>query len=204
MQDFFQKNFECACFAKTHFGGDNLDFLTVKEVAELKGCSERYIQNCISKGKLEAIQDVCGQNNCMQYKIPVSALSDELKGKYYKEKQRELGLQPELKEEPLKQSSKAVKKPVKRPDEFTESERGQIALWCGILDEWQTVRSRFKNKTEADPLFCAKVKLEHPELEKSPDVLYRKYKAYRNNDLQGLVENRGGWNKGRSRIDDTV
>lgn len=181
-----------------------MDFLTVKEVAELKGCSERYIQNCISKGKLEAIQDVCGQNNCMQYKIPVSALSDELKGKYYKEKQREMGLQPELKEEPLKQSSKAVKKPLKRPDEFTESERGQIAVWCGILDEWQTVRSRFKNKTEADPLFCAKVKLEHPELEISPDVLYRKYKAYRNNDLQGLVENRGGWNKGRSRIDDTV
>lgn len=107
-------------FCGTHFGGDNLDFLTVKEVAELKGCSERYIQNCISKGKIEAKAELNSKGKT-KFLVPVSALPDELKGKYYKEKQRELGLQPELKEEPLKQPSKAVKKPVKRPDEFTES-----------------------------------------------------------------------------------
>ena len=182
-----------------------MDYLTVKQVAELKGCSERYIQRIVQNGKLEAIQELNPDNNCMQYKIPVSALPEELKARYYKRKQQELGLQPELKE-PLEQRSKGIKKPVvkKRLDEFTETEREQIALWCGILKEWQAARSKFKNKTEADPLFCGKVKLENPDIDISPDILYRKYKAYRNNDFQGLVENRGGWNKGMTSMDDTI
>ena len=185
-----------------------MDYLTVKEVAELKGCTERYIQRIVQNGKLEAIQELNSDNNCMQYKIPVSALPEELKARYYKRKQQELGLQPELKEPktPLEQHSKSVQKPVqkKRLDEFTNAEREQIALWCEILKEWQAARSKFKRKTDADPLFCGKVKLEHPDIDISPDILYRKYKAYRNNDFQGLVENRGGWNKGKCSIDDTV
>ena len=148
-----------------------MDYLTVKQVAELKGCSERYIQRIVQNGKLEAIQELNPDNNCMQYKIPVSALPEELKARYYKRKQQELGLQPELKE-PLEQRSKGIKKPVvkKRLDEFTETEREQIALWCGILKEWQAARSKFKNKTEADPLFCGKVKLENPDIDISPDA----------------------------------
>lgn len=185
-----------------------MDYLTVKEVAELKECSVQYIQKLVKAEKLEAIQELNPDNNCMQYKIPVSALPKELKARYYKKKQQELGLQPELKEPktPLEQHSKSVQKPVqkKRLDEFTNAEREQIALWCGILKEWQAARSKFKRKTDADPLFCGKVKLEHPDIDISPDILYRKYKAYRNNDFQGLVENRGGWNKGKCSIDDTV
>ena len=75
-----------------------MEYLSVKEVAVLKGCTERYIQNCISKGKLEAKMEVCTQNNCMQYKIPISVLPDDIRAKYNKQKQQELGLQPELKE----------------------------------------------------------------------------------------------------------
>ncbi len=182
-----------------------MDYLTVKEVAELKGCSERYVQNCVSKGKLEAKEELNSKGKA-KFLVPVSALPEELKARYYKQKQQELGLQPELKETPLERHSKAAKKPVqkKRLDEFTEAEREQIALWCSILKEWQAARSKFKNKTEADPLFCGKVKLEHPDIDISPDILYRKYRAYRNNDFQGLVENRGGWNKGKCSIDDTV
>lgn len=182
-----------------------MEFLTVKELAALKGCSVRYIKRIAQEGKLEAIQELNPDNNCMQYKIPVSALPDDLKEKYYRQKQAELGLQPELKE-PLEEHSKTVRKPVqeKKLDEFTEAEREQIAFWCEILKEWQAARSKFKRKTDADQPFCGKVKLEHPEIEISPETLYRKYNAYINNDLQGLVENRGGWNKGRSSIDDTA
>ena len=31
-------------------------YLTVKQLAEIKGCTERYIRNCITKEKMEAIQ----------------------------------------------------------------------------------------------------------------------------------------------------
>ena len=186
-----------------------MEYLTVKEVAELKGCTARYIKRIVQEGKLEAIQELNPDNNCMQYKIPVSALPDDIKAKYNKQKQRELGLQPELKEQSsetaLKQRSNTIKTPVpqKRLDEFTESEREEIAMWCDLLKEWQAARVKFKRKTEADPLFCAKVKLERG-IDISPDILYRKYRAYCENDYSGIVDKRGGWNKGKSCIDDTV
>lgn len=182
-----------------------MEYLTVKEVAELKGCSERYIQNCISKGKLEAKEELNSKGKTKFY-IPVSALPEEIKTRYYKQKQQEIGLLPELKKEPLEQRSKAVKKPVvkKNLDEYTAVQREEIAFWCDTLKEWQAARSKFKNKTEADPLFCAKVKLEHPDIDISPDILYRKYAAYRENDLDGLVDKRGGWNKDKCSIDPEV
>ena len=155
-----------------------MDYLTINEVAELKECSIRYVNKLIQNNKLKAKTELNDKNR-PKYLIPVSALPEELKQKYYRQKQAELGLQPELKE-PLEQDSKPVRKPVqkKRLDEFTEAEREQIALWVEILKEWQAARSKFKRKTEADPLFCGKIKLEHPDIDISPDILYRKYKAY--------------------------
>ena len=58
-----------------------MDYLSVKEVAELKGCSVRYIQKRVSEQKLEAVIEY--NNNCMQYMIPVSALPEELQQRYY-------------------------------------------------------------------------------------------------------------------------
>lgn len=48
------------------------------------------------------------------------------------------------------------------------------------------------------------MKLERPELSISVDSLYRKYNAYRNNNLDGLIDKRGGWNKGVSTVPDPV
>ena len=184
-----------------------MEYLSVKEIAELKGCSERYVKKTIQDGKLEAEQTV-NEKNRPKYLIPITALPEELRSKYYKQKRTELGLMPELKDSKaeLKEQSKAVKKPIKqkRLDEFTEDERSQIALWCSILKEWQIIRSKYKNKTEVDPLFCSKVKLEYPAIDVSVDILYRKYKAYINNDLDGLVDHRGGWNKGNCSIEPEV
>ena len=59
-----------------------MEYLTVKEVAELKGCSERYIQNCISKGKLESKSELNAKGK-EKYLIPVSALPRELQSRYY-------------------------------------------------------------------------------------------------------------------------
>ncbi len=181
-----------------------MEYITTVQFAELKGCSVQYARRFFKECP-ETIVENNPTNNRPQSLMPVSALSEELKDKYYKRKREELGLQPELKEA-LEKPSKAVKKPVakKRLDEFTEEEREQIALWSGLLRDWQAARAKFKNKTEADPLFCAKVKLDNPDIDISPDILYRKYKAYRENDFEGMVDKRGGWNKGRCSINDTV
>lgn len=175
-----------------------MDLLTVKEVAELKGCSEQYIRRIIKEGKLEAEEDNDPKNNIKQYLVPVSALPEELQKKYYaKIKSDAVPIVPELKE-PKKTKKKLIEK--KAFDAFSASEREEITLWSEILKEWQEVRNRYKSKTEADPLFVASMKLKYPDLSISEDILYRKYAAYKEGDLEGLLDKRGGWNRGKSSI----
>ncbi|EYE88294.1 hypothetical protein Q428_08825 [Fervidicella metallireducens AeB] len=175
-----------------------MDLLTVKEVAELKGCTERYIRKIIKDGKLEAQEDSDPKNNIKQYLVPVSALPEELQKKYYaKIKSDAVPIVPELKE-PKKTKKKLIEK--KAFDAFSASEREEITLWSEILKEWQEVRNRYKSKTEADPLFVASMKLKYPDLSISEDILYRKYAAYKEGDLEGLLDKRGGWNRGKSSI----
>ena len=103
-----------------------MDFLTVKEYAELKECSERYVKRLCKEGKIPSEQRPHPQNKKLCYMIPVSALSEELKIKYYKNLKSGVKLAPELNESPvLKSSKKTVKK---RLEEYTESERNEIAL----------------------------------------------------------------------------
>lgn len=44
------------------------------------------------------------------------------------------------------------------------------------------------------------MQLEHPEIDISTDILYRKYAAFKNGDIEGLIDKRGGWNKGHTDI----
>ena len=172
-----------------------MDLLTVKEVAELKGCYFTYVQRLIQSGKLAA-ETVTNEKNRKMYMVPVSALPEELQEKYYRQQRIASGLEPEL-----KTAKKERKNTVLKPFEaFSEDERKEILLWQDILREWQIVRERYDRKTEADALFVAKCKLEHPEISISEDILYRKHAANKHGDLEGLVDNRGGWNKGMSTI----
>ena len=41
-----------------------MDYLSVKEVAELKGCSVQYIKKIAHDGKIEAVRELNPQNNC--------------------------------------------------------------------------------------------------------------------------------------------
>ena len=180
-----------------------MDYLTVKDVAELKGCIPQYIRRLINQNKLEAKQEINPQNNQPQYLIPVSALPADLQAKYYNKICKDAGLAPELNETEtgIKQHKNTVKKAF---EDYSEAERAEINLWIDILKEWQDIRAQHKKKTEVDPLFVAKMKLERPELSISVDILYRKYNAYRNNNLDGLIDKRGGWNKGASTVPDPV
>ena len=176
-----------------------MDCLKVAEVAALKGCTERYIRKQIYNNKLNAIELSEASNNRKEYGIPIDTLPENLKSKYYARKRSELGLQPENKT--IKSANKKTLKTIKKPlEEFTEEERGQIAFWTDILKEWLRVRDASEHKVETDKLFIAKFKLEHPDITISEDILYRKYNAYRKNDLETLISKRGGWNKGNTGI----
>lgn len=39
-----------------------MEYFTVKEVAELKGCSVRYIKRIAHEGKLEAVKEISAAN----------------------------------------------------------------------------------------------------------------------------------------------
>ena len=65
-------------------------------------------------------------------------------------------------------------------------------------------RSERKDKTEFNKLFVAHQKYLNPDLEISTDILYRKYSEYKNKCYSDLVDGRGGWNRGNSKLDDGI
>lgn len=182
-----------------------MDYLTVKETAELKGCSERYIKQICKDGKIQSELQPHPQNKQPCYMIPVSALSEDLQEKYYRRKRTEAGILPEKtdseseEKSAFKYCSKGIKKAF---EEFTEAERTEIKLWTDLLTQWQSERSERKNKTEFDKLFVAHQKYLNPDLKISTDILYRKYSAYKNECYAELVDSRGGWNRGKSKLND--
>lgn len=189
-----------------------MEYLTVKEVADLKGCSLRYIQNCISKNKLEAVQELNPQNNCMQYKIPVAALPEELQQKYYGSLNIRVAPAAECipaiaESKPLPSVRKASKPRVKRDmGSFSANERKIIAFWCETLREWRVRRKGYDSLEEGDMVFIAETKrlkkefLASHNIKISRDILYRKYKYFKDEDYAGLAELRGGYNRGKNSI----
>ena len=181
-----------------------MEYLTVKELAELKGCSERYAQQLCKTGKVECIKEITSKNR-IKFLIPVSTLSEELQSKYYKQKRTEAGIMPEKteSEEPKEPSMKYRSKGVKRSfDSFSAEEREAIGFWIDLLNEWQAERSKRKDKTEFDKIFAAHQKYVNADINISPDILYRKYSAYKNECYEELIDKRGGWNKGKSKLSD--
>lgn len=183
-----------------------MEYLTLKEVAELKGCSWQNIQRLVKNDKIESIQEMSSKGR-LKYMIPVTALSDDLQARYYKRKRTETGIVPEQteseSEKPTKTDRKYGSKGIKRPFEsFSETEREQIRFWIDLLEQWQAKRAKRKDKTEFDKLFIAHQKYLHDDLSISTTILYRKYAAYKNECYEELLDNRGGWNRGSSKIEE--
>lgn len=186
-----------------------MDYLTVKELVELKNCSAQYIKKLCKDGTIQAEVKPHPQNKQPCYMIPIASLSEELQAKYYKQKRTETGIMPETveSEQPVKESGlKYRSKGSKRAfDSFTAEEREIIRFWIDLLNEWQAERSKRKNKTEFDKIFVAHQKYINADINISPDILYRKYSAYKNECYEELIDKRGGWNKGKSKLaDDSV
>ncbi|MCM1525520.1 MAG: Mu transposase C-terminal domain-containing protein [Ruminococcus sp.] len=187
-----------------------MEYLTIKEAAELKGCSVQYMQKIAYEGKLEAVKEVNHNNNCVQYKIAVSSLPENLQQKYYGSLNAavipdETSLAVSA---PAQPTEKKTPKPREKRDigSFTEKEREIIGFWCEILSEWRIKRKGYESLEEGDMVFIAETKRLRKEfltahgITLSRDIMYRKYKFFKDNDLAGLAEQRGGHNRGKNSI----
>lgn len=168
-----------------------METLTIKELAELEGCSRQNIQKKVSNRIYKTVI-VKNSRNKDIHAIPLSELSDELQRKYYEKK----GI---LKTEIQVKNADILEK-------LTAEEREECVLWERILKEWRVYRERpyFKSKAKADEMFIERVRDELPNINISEDILFRKYKRLVNGDLKGLIDNRGKAKKGHTKIDENV
>ena len=165
------------------------DYLTVKQVAQLKGCSEQYVRLLVSQDKLEHEEDAQPGNHIKQWLIPVSTLDARLQAKYYGRTKPKKPL--ELPEE---------KKPL---DAYSAEERRQIDGWINILKDW--IMARYgQDRQTADAAFIARMAKDRPDLRLSEDILYRHWRAWRDHDYDALVDKRGKARKGHSAINETI
>lgn len=171
--------------------------LTAKQVSELKGCSYRYIKRIIQEGKLSAVETV-NEKNRKTYLVPLDALDEELQHKWYQI----------MKENPPEDITKLSESEQENAaaDTFSEEERKEIDFWIDLVSRWQEYRKMpgVTSMADVDQKFVTFCSLEYPDRRISIDTLYRKWKAVKENDLKGLVDQRGKWRKGKSSIDETV
>ena len=170
--------------------------LTAKQVAEVRGCSYQYIKRIIKDGKLEA-KEIVNDKNRKTYLVPLDVLDEELQQKWYRM----------VSEKPPEGVSPEEKAPEKENvDNYSEAERREIDFWIGLVGQWQEYRMKpeVTRKAEVDEKFVAFCELEYPDRQISVDILYRKWKAVKEDNLSGLIDRRGKWKKGTSSIDDTV
>lgn len=171
--------------------------LTAKQVSELKGCSYRYIKRIIQEGKLSAVETV-NEKNRKTYLVPLDALDEELQHKWYQM----------MKENPPEDITKlsSFEQENATVDTFSEEERKEIDFWIDLVSRWQEYRKMpgVTSMADVDQKFVTFCSLEYPDRRISIDTLYRKWKAVKENDLKGLVDQRGKWRKGKSSIDETV
>lgn len=168
-----------------------MEMLSVKQVAELKGCGERNIKKLVLQNKL-AFEVSQNDRNRKKYLIPLTALDIKLQAKYHKQQSAAVA--------PISiASTKVEAKPL---DRYSAEERKEIAFWIDTVEKWLEYRNKptVTSKAEVDKNYVAMLKLENPELSISVDTLYRRLNAYKSDDLDGLIDSRGKWKKGQSRV----
>lgn len=168
--------------------------LTAKQVAEVKGCSERYIQQSVKRGTLRGIETVNSRNRKI-YQIPLESLPEELQQRWY-----------QMQKEQILEGDGLIEQKPEPTDQFSEAERKEMDFWMELVRKWLEYRSMAPSgsKAEVDKKFVAWCSLEYPERNISLDILYRKWKAVREDDMSGLIDKRGKWRKGASAINETV
>lgn len=168
-----------------------METLTVVEYADIRNCTVRNIRKLISSGKIKAIETLNNKNKKM-FLIPFDQLEEQEKIKVYEKRG-------------IIQTEQTIED-ASQLEEMTAEERDECAFWERTLKEWQLMRNNpaVKSKVKADELFVTKMKLEHPDLNISNDILYRKYKCLKEGNLKGLIDKRGKAKKGFTKIDEWI
>jgi len=176
--------------------------LTPIEVADLKGCSLRYVQSLASSGKIKARTiEVKGRGTATQeYRIPLSALDQNLQIKYKRRQKQAKKSTLEIVKPNTNPASEA--EPEALPIDFealTAEERKQITFWKGIIAEWDTFRATSSlPKGETDIQFESfintKLANNHLHINISVKTLHRKRKALYSQGEAALLDKRGKHN----------
>lgn len=173
--------------------------LTTREVAELCNKHESTIRRWAEIGKIPS-EKILNEFNSPEYIFNLDSLAEVKPGlvkKYYDQ------LQSSLPEARFPEEAKP--KAAKPLDTYSIEEQEEIAFWLRLVKQWQGYRNKpGANKTEVDANFVQWCKLEYPERAISVDTLYRRWNAVRDNDLDGLIDKRGKWKKGKSSIPDPM
>lgn len=164
--------------------------ISISEFAELKKISIRTVQRYIKSGSLlTEIKD--GKKY-----IDVAELSEKEQIAYYKKH----GI--ELPNELVKKKSKAERS--MNMEDYTESQREDMAFWHGIVAQWQEYCIGKTSKVEATREFVLMMKEKYPDIKISSDILYRRKRAEQQSGICGQADKRGGHNKGSSIIEDKI
>ena len=158
-------------------------YLTVKQLAEIKGCTERYIQSCVNKGKIIAEVTIgqVGGNAGTHYSIPLSKLDEKVQLKYkrYLKKQ-----QKEVEKQVQEQQNKTIA-------DLTEKEKQNVMFWRKVLESWQSYRGKEADKEKADNEFIKVMNVQNEGLHLSRRTLYRKWNTYIMEGEAALADGRG-------------
>lgn len=158
-----------------------MEEVTVKEYAQLKGCSERYVTKMIAEKKLTAYEKwgqrgQRGLNYMILLEDPVLIA-----------KRRRI--------ESRKASSGRRKepKPVARAgmEALTETERDEVAFWREIIAGWDGYRPPGMGRAQATEEYVAYLEKEYPGRKFSQRMLYRKKQALKEQGDAALVDMRG-------------
>lgn len=170
--------------------------LTVGDVAALKSCTPRYIKRIVKEGKLPA-EETLNQRKRKTYLIPLEALDEGLQRKWYRQ-------QAERKPEGKAPPKEAGNPDAPGLDSYTERERGEMDFWKQVISEWLQYRSNpeIPSKAEADERFAKFLAMKYSGTNISVDILYRRWRAVREGDLDGLIDRRGKWRSGKSSINE--
>ncbi len=173
-------------------------YLTTKEFAEIKGCSERYVKRLAKDGKIstERVPNKC---NGYKYKIPLSELPVPKQIKWYQDNKIPLPDYLMSKTNDKQCLSKNL-----NYEELTEEQRKQVSIWIEILIDWKQFVSEYNgSKTEANKVFVTAYSDKYP-VKLSVDILYRKQKIYKSGNVADLVDGRGLKRRGISCIDENL
>ena len=161
-----------------------MEYLTVPEYAELRGCSRQNVLTLIKNGKLVAEKTegaLGGGTGGISYRIPLAACEPKVQKKYIN---RQKKLNPPPPEPKPKLQAVTL-------EEMSREERQEVAKWKNILDEWKEYREMGGPKKERDEEFVDYISKKYPEFHFSVRILQRQAQALREKGEAALIDRRG-------------